>query len=251
MMTEENDTKEHRRKKKSTDDSEDLLGDKLVWVLFVAAILILFNGFQLISIASTLTGTGGSYLPVSFKGSTAGDVKLNGKETVAPALTALVAMEPAIAGYKTRMVKMETISELPEKTKTGDAVQDAINAIIPTGTPFYGEDAGVSFDDPISSLKVWGNHERKIQLTPELQARWEKIVGSFTCDYCCGSPQNPTIINRCGCAHAASWRGIAKWMLNKYGDKYTDTQIMGEMSRWKALYYPGPTVKRAFEEGAI
>jgi len=33
---------------------------------------------------------------------------------------------------------------------TGDPTQDAINAVIPTGTPEYGEALGVSFDDPVT-----------------------------------------------------------------------------------------------------
>ncbi|MBI4148633.1 hypothetical protein HY490_05055 [Candidatus Woesearchaeota archaeon] len=243
--------RKYARTKSHSEDDDDVLTNKLMIGVFVAAILILFNGFQLISLASSLSGGSGGASAVLSVMRGSGTVTLGAKETVGTALTAVINQPPVLPGYGTRMIKMETISEIPVKSKTGDAVQDAINTLVPTGTPFYGTDAGVSFDDPINSMQQWGKLERSTKLTPEQEQRWNKIVGSFTCDYCCGSPQNPTIINRCGCAHAAAWRGIAKFMIGKYGDQYTDAQILGEMSRWKALWYPGPTIKRAFEEGVL
>ncbi|MBI4017284.1 MAG: hypothetical protein HY363_06350 [Candidatus Aenigmarchaeota archaeon] len=245
--------REQKQAKRVINEDSEFLGDKTVWAIFAVALVVLFNGFLLVNLASSLIGAGEgiiSQMGAVASGTSAGGI-LDGKTTVGPALIAITGKPAALSGYKTSVVQMETISEIASKPKTGDRVQDAINMLIPTGTPFYGAEAGVSFDDPINSLNTWGKHERTIKLTPELQERWEKIVGSFTCDFCCGSPQNPTIINRCGCSHAASWRGIAKWMLNKYGDKYTDAQIIGEMTRWKALFYPGPMVKRAIEEGAL
>lgn len=249
--TQDIDDKNEKHIGKHTDD--DFLGDKTVWAIFAVALVVLFNGFLLVNLASSLTGVGdGVISSISAIASDSGSgSSFDGKTTVGPALIAITGKAAVLSGYKTSFVQMEAISEIQTKPKTGDRVQDAINTLIPTGTPFYGAEAGVSFDDPINALKTWGKHEQSTKLSSELQSRWEKIVGSFTCDFCCGSPQNPTIINRCGCAHAAAWRGIAKWMLNKYGDTYTDAQIMGEMNRWKALFYPGPMVKRAIEEGAL
>ncbi|MBS3052092.1 MAG: hypothetical protein J4428_01830 [Candidatus Aenigmarchaeota archaeon] len=170
------------------------------------------------------------------------NIKIDGKTAVGPVLLS-EGEKPVISGYRTRIKSMPSISELQLKPSTGDSVQDMINNLIPTGTPFYGEEAKVSFDDPLESLQTWSNHERSIKLTDEEQQRWNKIVNSFTCDYCCGSPSNPTIITRCGCAHAASWRGIAKWFI-KYHPEYSDAEIFGEMTRWKTLFYPGPTIQR-------
>ncbi len=156
--------------------------------------------------------------------------------------------EPKISGYKSRVKPLPTISELSVVSSTGDAVQDLLNNIVPTGTPSYGAEAGVSFDDPISAQNTWGSYEKSIQLDSSQQERWNRIVNSFTCDYCCGSPQNPTIITRCGCAHARAARGMAKWFIKNYGDKYSDEEIYGEMARWYALWYPKGTIERIIQE---
>ena len=103
--------------------------------------------------------------------------------------------QPAIQGYKAKVKPIPTISELAMKPLTGDAAQDLVNNVVPTGTPWYGPQAGVSFDDPITAQNLWAKG-RAIQLTPEEEQRWSRIVNSFTCDYCCGSPQSPTIITR-------------------------------------------------------
>ncbi len=155
--------------------------------------------------------------------------------------------QPRIAGYKTAVKSLPTISELEIKPGTGDVVQDLVNNVVPSGTPWYGAEAGVSFDDPIAAQQLWAKG-RSIQLDSSQEERWGRIVNSFTCDYCCGSPQQPTVITRCGCAHAAAAQGMAKWFIQNYGDKYSDEEIYGELARWYALWYPGPTVKRIAQE---
>lgn len=155
--------------------------------------------------------------------------------------------QPAIQGYKSKVKPLPTISELQMKPITGNAAQDLVNNIVPTGTPWYGQQAGVTFDDPIAAQNLWAKG-RAIQLTPEEEQRWSRIANSFTCDYCCGSPQNPTIITRCGCAHAAAAQGMAKWFVKNYGSSYSDEEIYGEMARWYALWYPKGTIERIILE---
>ncbi len=154
---------------------------------------------------------------------------------------------PRIQGYKTIVKPLPTISELSISASTGDVLQDLVNNVIPKGTPWYGSEAGVSFDDPIQAQKLWAKG-RAIQLDSTQEQRWNRIVNSFTCDYCCGSPQQPTVITRCGCAHASAGQGMVKWFIKNYGDKYSDEEIYGELARWYALWYPGPTVKRIAQE---
>ncbi len=154
---------------------------------------------------------------------------------------------PRFQGYRTIVKPLPTISDLSLSPPTGDVVQDLINNIIPRGTPWYGPEAGVNFDDAEPAAKLWGK-ARSIQLDSSQEARWSRIVNSFTCDYCCGSPQNPTIITRCGCAHSQAAQGMAKWFIKNYGDKYSDEEIYGEMARWYAAWYPGPTMKRIVQE---
>ena len=158
--------------------------------------------------------------------------------------------EPAISGYKSKVKPIPTISELSTTPSTGDSVQDLLNNIVPTGTPWYGQEAQVSFDDPITSQKNWATY-RSLQLSSSEQERWNRIVNSFTCDYCCGSPKNPTIITHCGCAHSSAAQGMAKWFIKNYGDKYSDEEIYGEMARWYALWYPKGTIERIIQEAQV
>lgn len=155
--------------------------------------------------------------------------------------------QPKIKGYKSIVKSLPTISELSIVPSTGDAAQDLLNNVIPTGTPWYGSEAGVTFDDPIQAQKLWANG-RVIELDSAQEERWDRIVNSFTCDYCCGSPQNPTIITRCGCAHSSAAQGMARWFIKNYGNKYSDEEIYGEMARWYALWYPKGTIERIILE---
>lgn len=155
--------------------------------------------------------------------------------------------QPIISGYGSKVKSIPTISDLPQQSSTGDAVQDLLNNLIPKGTPWYGQEAGVSFDDPIAAQKSW-KKGLSLQLSTDEESRWNRIVNSFTCDYCCGSPQDPTIITRCGCSHSIGAQGMAKWFVKFYGNKYSDEEIYGEMARWYSLWYPGPTIKRIIQE---
>ncbi len=229
---------------------KDEVSSSTIWIIAIAAVLILFNQIQLFQLNSMIGGQSSGIMSV-FKGG-GGSLSLKGGEgkTLAPVLLAS-GESPVLSGYGTKVKELPTISSSKEVEKTGDVAQDALNMLVPTGTPEYGQAAGVTFDDPITAQKVWGGYEKSIQLDQAQTTRYDKIVGSFTCDYCCGSPQRPTIITHCGCAHARAWRGMAKWFIVNMGDKVTDEQIMGELSRWKALWYPGPTVKRVVQEQSL
>lgn len=227
----------------------------ILYGIIAVAFLLVLNQWQYLQLAQALqspqsmipgAGGGGSNAGGSIS---LGSFNLDSYSVLGPAHMMLLNGEkPALEGYKTKIIKFPTISEHPVPATTGDIAQDLINALVPTGTPWYGQEAGVSFDDPLKAKDRWNQVERETQLSPEQEQRWNNIVGSFTCDYCCGSPQNPTVINRCGCSHAGAWRGIAKFFVKNYGEKYSDSQILGEMTRWKTLWYPGPTVKRVLQE---
>lgn len=230
-----------------TETQQSIFTGGIVLALALLVGILFYNQLQLFELA-TLAGAPSALQNVASiipSGSTLA-LSDGDKVTYGPAL--LVAGEqPALAGYKTKIKEFPTISASQKKPKTGDIVQDAVNKIVPTGTPEYGAEIGVSFDDPINAMNKFGALE-SITLTQEQEQRWSKIVNAFTCDYCCGSPQSPTIISRCGCAHAAGWRGLARFALSKYGNKVTDEQVLGEMTKWKALWYPGPTVQRFIQE---
>lgn len=205
----------------------------LVFVIVVSFLVILNQGI-LLSTLGSFSGykTGFSLLPS--KGSIA-----EGK-IVGPKLNS--------DGRTVSLVEYPTITSNEKVSKTGNPKQDAINVIVPKGTPFYlteGEGASivqsVSFNNPVGSLNVWSNIGRgrkKIDLSTEQEARFQNIISTFTCDYCCGSPNTVTKITNCGCSHAAAWKGVARYLIKYYGDKYTDEQITGEMTRWKGAWYP-------------
>ena len=211
----------------------------------IVAVMVVFNQFQISQANSLISGTAS---PVSsFVRSVTSPLKLgSGKSGV------VIGPQLNTDGRTTKLVEWPTISETPAPKATGDPTQDAIAAVIPTGTPSYvlegsGSEkiSGATFDDPITSQKVWASllgssrfgKANELKLTAEEDKRWKKITGMFTCDYCCGGPNSVTIITRCGCAHSYAWQGMAKFFV-KYYPQYTDEQIMGEMTKWKAIWYP-------------
>ena len=220
--------------------------EKLSWsFVAVITVLVLFNQAQVSQVNALTNGKSSSV--ASFMKSVSTPLKLgSGKGGV------VIGPQLNTDGRTTKLVEWPTISETPATKDTGNPTQDAIIAVVPTGTPFYALEGsgsekiqGASFDDPITSQKVWASllgsrrfgTENAIQLTPEEEQRWQKLTGVFTCDFCCGGPNSVTTIASCGCAHSYAWQGMAKFFI-KYHPDYTDEQILGEMTKWKALWYP-------------
>lgn len=145
-------------------------------------------------------------------------------------------------GKTTTVALWPTITEVSKEPRGTDLVEAAKTVMIARGTPFYAPQ-GITFDDPVGALAAWQGYEAAITLPPDLDARHKRIIGMMTCDYCCGSPGSVTIINRCGCQHAQAYRSIAKYLLQKYGTKYSDEEILGELQRWKGLWYPKGVVE--------
>ena len=234
------------KKKASSNPNDPILfrNDYLLGGMIFLVFLLFINQMLIPqAYASVTLGIGGGTVSL-------GSFEYGSKITLKP-MPLATGEQPKIAGYKTIVKPLPTISELAMKPSTGDAVQDLLNNVVPTGTPWYGQQAGVTFDDPIASQNRWGSYENSIQLDGTQQERWNRIANSFTCDYCCGSPQNPTIITRCGCAHAKAARGMAKWFVKNYGDSYSDEEIYGELSRWYALWYPKGTIERIIQESQL
>ncbi len=213
------------------------------------SIMIIFNQVQISQANSLLSGASS---PINkFMSSVSFPLKLGlgsasgkGGVVIGPQLNS--------DGRTTKLVEWTTISDTPSPKDTGNPTQDAISSVVPTGTPFYASEGagaekikGVSFDDPLTSQKVWASllgskrfgTANEIKLTAEEEQRWKKLTGVFTCDFCCGGPNSVTTIARCGCAHSYAWQGMAKFFI-KYYPSYTDEQILGEMTKWKALWYP-------------
>ena len=144
-------------------------------------------------------------------------------------------------GNTTHLQMIPTITEVMGEPGSGDAVADAMVVMMATGTPFYAPE-GISFDDPLGSLQVWGQYE-KMEMTDDLMERYGRLISMFPCNFCCGSPNNVTFAGNCGCAHARAARGFFKYMLTQYGDTYSDDQLFGEGYRWQAIWYPSGVVE--------
>ena len=235
----EKDILDTQKTSKHSKKDQFLFKSNPVLIAIVILTILLFVNTLLIPRAFASISLGGGTINL-------GKLEYGSKITIKP-MPIASGEQPAIQGYRTKVKPLPTISELQIKPSTGDVVQDLLNNIVPTGTPWYGPEAGVSFDDPITAQKLWAKG-RAVELNQNEEERWQRIVNSFTCDYCCGSPQNPTIITRCGCAHSSAAQGMAKWFVKNYGSKYSDEEIYGEMARWYALWYPKGTIERIIQE---
>ncbi|MBU0953592.1 MAG: hypothetical protein KKA90_04200 [Nanoarchaeota archaeon] len=150
--------------------------------------------------------------------------------------------------------QMVTAAPATDKTSfayaaSGDPVQDAIDAVLFTGSPAW-SDGSISYDDIEGSLEILGNLDRTIpleSLPADLKERYIAIGSKISCEYCCTAPSvifpdgNPA----CGCSHSFALRGIAKYLLTQYGDSYTDEEVLFEMTVWKNLFFPKNTVEKA------
>ncbi len=216
-LHEDEDREKEQKERTRREGKEDKKFFRLSIMLIAFAFIVVINNFALMAFAPGLSITG-----FAFAGGAGGGI-------IGPVINE--------DGRTVRLVEWPTITPGNSFAPTGDPTADAIAAVVPTGTPFYAPE-GISFDDPLTSQKLWRQVGNSIQLSGEQQQRWQKLTGLFTCDFCCGGPSRVTIINRCGCAHSYAWQGMAKFFIANYGDQYTDEQILGEMTKWKAVWYP-------------
>ncbi|MBI2133850.1 hypothetical protein HYU11_04165 [Candidatus Woesearchaeota archaeon] len=165
----------------------------------------------------------------------------------------VLSVSAAIGGQKTGFFNIGSGSSSKDTSfkvkQGGDVVQNVIAAIIPKGMPSYGEDIGVSYDTPEQSINVLANLDRKIptsQLSADEKTRYINVTTRISCEFCCGAPYvvDPSGRDACGCAHAASFRGLTKYLLKNEPDKWTNEQVLAELTRWKALYYPKNMVEK-------
>jgi hypothetical protein len=40
-------------------------------------------------------------------------------------------------------------------------------------------------------------------------------------------------------------RGLSKYLITKHGSEFSDDEILSELAKWKALYFPGQTQAKA------
>lgn len=124
--------------------------------------------------------------------------------------------------------------------------QALVASTIPTGTPEYGASAKASFDNPVQSISVLAGYENSVTLSDSEMGRYIDIVGQISCEYCCGAPSIIDSKGRaaCGCAHSGAMRGLGKWLIkNRPG--MSDDAVLEELGKWKTLFFPKDSIKKA------
>ncbi|MBS3174429.1 hypothetical protein J4440_00950 [Candidatus Woesearchaeota archaeon] len=211
-----------RKQKKSL-----LSENYLFLILGIIAILLVFNQVNVSALNSALSTTS------KFKG---GNVDLSKVD---------------ITDIKSTAQGMTLLFPL-DKIKTQE---DAISAIIPTGTPDYGEAMGVSFDDPVNSMekmaKAYLALKSQAQQNQEIWQRYLNLAAKPTgisCEYCCGigaqgidSKGN----SRCGCQHNPALQSVTIWLM--INTEYSDAEVLKEVYKWKALFFPKDMVGLAIK----
>ena len=131
-------------------------------------------------------------------------------------------------------------------------VKEDIRArVIPKGVPeIYGEELNVSYDaDPNRMIPILMRYENET-LNEEQMARYVSIGSNISCEYCCGAKTLVFSDGRraCGCAHSYAMRGLAKYLLLNHPTEYTDEEILKELGKWKATYFPKQTMRKGYQE---
>lgn len=135
----------------------------------------------------------------------------------------------------------------------------SLQEFLPKGVPeVYGAELEVNFDKPVESLAALSKLDgdlypdgklKFVGLSDEFKQRYKRIGLNVACEYCCGAT---TLISSdgqpaCGCAHSAAMRGLAMYMLKNHGQEFSDEQILGELVKWKAMFFPKQMYQKAIQ----
>ncbi len=129
-----------------------------------------------------------------------------------------------------------------------------------------------------ATIRTLGALDRTIQLSGKDLDRYIGITSQISCEYCCGvasiiftkeevlaveqkiqeaiasgqiTAEQASQYRRkageaaCGCAHSFAMRGLAKYLITEHGAEYTDEQILGELGKWKVLFFPSVHLQKA------
>jgi len=222
-------------KHKKTDDD---VPSSLVWIIAVAAVLILFNQIQLyhqIQLYQLNTMIGQPALPGLSFGTSAGTTStLGGKDLKNVDVSTLKSTAQAVGATM-------------DLADVKDA-QSVINKMIPSGIPTYAKDLGISYDDPVAALQFLA-----YKLYPAIKAdvkqndpkTWQRYLNLATkpvgisCEFCCGV--GPVGITKdgeltCGCSHNPAIQAITLYLMKN--TQMNDAEVLREALRWKSLWFP-------------
>jgi FKBP-type peptidyl-prolyl cis-trans isomerase 2 len=120
--------------------------------------------------------------------------------------------------------------------------------VVPSGVPdIYGEELGVTYssekaDEMIAILRKFEDEK----LDKEQLDAYIRIGMRTSCEYCC---RVKTLVRKdgeraCGCAHSYAMRGLAKYLILNHDDMYSEDEILEEINRWKALFFPKQSIQK-------
>jgi hypothetical protein len=123
-------------------------------------------------------------------------------------------------------------------------------ATIPSGVPAgYGDILQVSFDKVQASMDTLGRMDPtfgsdKIELQGPALERYIWVGEQTACLYCCGARTLvfPDGKAACRCEHSQAMRGLAAYLITEIGDRYSNEEIVAELNKWRATYFPKQTL---------
>jgi hypothetical protein len=224
---------------KSVEEAKDPFFLHKTILLVAIAALLFFNQMQIGTVTALLdisvplsTGSGSSGF-LTFSG---GDVDLSDVD-----VTEIESTAQGIAA-------LFPVSEI----KT---TEDAIAVMIPSGTPEYGDAMGISYDDPVTALskleKAYLALKQQAQADDAVWQRYLSLAAAprgISCEFCCGvGPQgvDSSGNSRCGCAHNPAVQSVTIWLM--LNTDYSDAEILKEVYKWKALWFPKDMVSLALQ----
>lgn len=125
--------------------------------------------------------------------------------------------------------------------------EDAMAMMISSGAPAYSEKVGgITFDDPIISMeylaKLYPVIKAEVQQNPEQWQRYLSLAAAprgISCEFCCGiGPQGVDSEGnlRCGCKHNPAVQALTMALIKN--TDYSDAEILREVMKWKAIFFP-------------
>ena len=160
-----------------------------------------------------------------------------------------------MTGQVTNQATQTTATKSPGLSANDPRIQAIMAEVIPTGTPEYGAQAGVSFDRVQESISKLAGYHNTIQLSGADWQRYLKIgtMKETACEFCCGigegSMLTPDGQLQCGCDHIYALSGLTKWLIKN--TQYTDNQIFDEIQKWKGVFFPGPKLQKELTKRGI
>lgn len=206
-------------------------------LLAVSALLILFNQVQVSALTHTLQfGSAGGH---------GKKLSLGSNSDIANA--DLTDIQSTAMALKTLFPELDQIS----------SEEDAIGVMISEGTPEYSEAlGGITFDDPVTSMEYLAKwyHSLNQEVKANNPEVWERYINlaaqpkGVSCEFCCGvGPVGITQEgrSRCGCKHNPAVLALTMGLMKN--TEMTDAEVLKEVMKWKAMFFPRDMVGLALQ----